>query len=847
MQAVRRHAVLAVIVACAYYVGANVGFMLRLPPTTPSLSWPPNTILTAVLLLTPPRYWAFYLLAALPAHLVAEMGLGWSLSFVLTLFVTNCSQALIAAVGVRLFSDAPARFDTLRRVTVFILAAGLAAPFLSSFLDATAVTVFLGEPYWAVWSRRFFSNVLTEIVLGPAIVIAVSAGPAWLRHASRARKAEAVAIAISLALATGWVFGMLSGAPVLIEGEAVVVIVLPMIFLATARFGTGGAALALLTTSLIAIWSSAHARGPFAGLPVSGGELVRELQILLIALAIPILCLAAVIAERRAAERALAEQLRLETVLARLSAALVHPSSEQIDLTMESAMRQIAETVAVDRAGLWREMSPEGAVERYVWNAPSSDPDLKGLAEGQFPWTTAQIRREEVVVFSRLEELPAAAAHDLPSFRRYGVRSALIVPVVVDTRVLAALSLVTASSERTWPKGIVQWLQLVAETFASALARKEAENALRASEQSKSAILASLTSAVAVLDGDGRIVDVNARWRRAEPPPVMCGVGDNLLDGFARSPSVDAVAAVPGILGVLRGERSEFALEYRCQATAGDPWYLVTAVPLEGVDGGAVVSCTDITERKRADLDAERRRHELAHFTRVSTLAQLAVSLAHEMNQPLTGILVNARAGLRLLDGAPPDVNEVKDILRDVIDDDKRAAEVIQRLRDLLRKGDPERVLLDLNVVVQDVAQLLVADAIIRNVTVTLELSPRAVLVTGDRVELQQVVLDLVLNAIDAVTEAAGRDRTVVVATGYTSSGTVQVVVRDSGPGLRPGSRDFIFQPLFTTKPKRLGMGLAIARSIVEDHGGVISAADNPAGGAVLHVALPAAVLATSG
>jgi two-component system, LuxR family, sensor kinase FixL len=452
----------------------------------------------------------------------------------------------------------------------------------------------------------------------------------------------------------------------------------------------------------------------------------------------------------------------------------------------------------------------------------------------------AQLRREDVVVFSRPDDLPAAAAHDVASYRRYGVRSALIVPVVAGPRVLAALSLVIASTERTWPEGIVQWLRLVAETFASALARKEAEEALRASEQSKSAILASLSSAVAVLDRDGRIVDVNARWRRAERPPVMCGVGENLLDGFARSPSVDAGAAVPGILGVLRGERSEFALEYRCQTSAGEPWYLVTAVPLEGVDGGAVVSCTDITERKRAELDAERSRHEMAHFTRVSTLAQLAVSLAHEMNQPLTGILVNARAGLRLLEGAPPDIDEVKEILRDVVDDDKRASEVIQRLRDLLRKGEPERVALDINVVVSDVVRLLAADAIIRNVTVTLELSPREVLVAGDRVELQQVVLDLVLNAMDAVAEGAGSARTIVVKT-EAASGTVHVVVRDTGTGLRPGSLDLIFEPLFTTKPKRLGMGLAIARSIVESHGGAISAADHPAGGAVVHVALPAA------
>src|SRR5439155_8105163 len=133
---VGRRGAAALLVAVGYYAGANLGFMLSLPAATPSVLWAPNTILTAALLLSPPRWWWLYLLAALPAHLAAQLGMAWPLPLVLALFVTNCSQALIAAVVTRRFSDAPARFDTLRRMVVFILAAGLAAPFLSSFLDA---------------------------------------------------------------------------------------------------------------------------------------------------------------------------------------------------------------------------------------------------------------------------------------------------------------------------------------------------------------------------------------------------------------------------------------------------------------------------------------------------------------------------------------------------------------------------------------------------------------------------------------------------------------------------------------------------------------------------------------
>ena len=140
----------ALAVSLGYYLGANLGLILRFPPATPSVMWLPNAILTATLLLTPPRRWWIFLLAALPAHLVAELGIIGEWPLVLALFVTNCSEALIAAVLVRRFSDAPGRFDTLHRVVAFVVGGGILAPFLSSFLDAGVVTALRGESYGAV-------------------------------------------------------------------------------------------------------------------------------------------------------------------------------------------------------------------------------------------------------------------------------------------------------------------------------------------------------------------------------------------------------------------------------------------------------------------------------------------------------------------------------------------------------------------------------------------------------------------------------------------------------------------------------------------------------------------------
>ena len=164
---------------------------------------------------------------------------------------------------------------------------------------------------------------------------------------------------------------------------------------------------------------------------------------------------------------------------------------------------------------------------------------------------------------------------------------------------------------------------------------------------------------------------------------------------------------------------------------------------------------------------------------------------------------------------------------------------MIQRLRELLRKGEPEFSTLDLHRLIRDVGKLVSSDAIIRNVSLTLDLGPGSPTVRGDRVQLQQVVLNLLINALDAVADCASGERSLVVRTRDTDVQTVHVSVEDTGPGLRSGTEALVFEPFYTTKPTGMGMGLAIARSIVEAHGGLVWASNNPIRGATFHVALP--------
>jgi two-component system sensor kinase FixL len=252
------------------------------------------------------------------------------------------------------------------------------------------------------------------------------------------------------------------------------------------------------------------------------------------------------------------------------------------------------------------------------------------------------------------------------------------------------------------------------------------------------------------------------------------------------------------------------------------------------------MSHQNITGRKRAELDAEQRRQELEHVSRVSTMGELAASIAHELNQPLTGVMTNAHAAVRYLAQDPPDLGEVREILSDIIEDDRRAGEVIRRLRTMLQKGviDPTEV--DANEVVSDVVMLLHSDAVLRNVTIEQELADCAVTVHGDRIQLQQVVLNLVVNAMDAMKGTPARERRVVIHTTAPDANTVMISVSDSGPGIDQDKLGRIFQPFFTTKREGLGMGLSIARTIVEAHGGMLWATNNPGRGASFLCRLPA-------
>jgi PAS domain S-box-containing protein len=375
---------------------------------------------------------------------------------------------------------------------------------------------------------------------------------------------------------------------------------------------------------------------------------------------------------------------------------------------------------------------------------------------------------------------------------------------------------------------------------------KTAQRALAESHALRSAIFGSLYGRVVAIDRAGVILAVNQSWSRLAEEHGSGGgsmsVGANYLEACRRAAAAgepDAGRAVEAVLAVLDGRADHAALEYACPLPSEVRWYEMTAEPFRRPEGGVVVAHVDITRRRQAEEEVRRQREELAHVLRVTTLGELAASLAHEINQPLSAILSNAQAGRRVLEAGSPGSPEVREALADIADDARRAAEVIGRLRALARKEVTERRPVDIDALIADVLRLLRADLQRRHIAVHVSRGEGVPAVLGDRVQLQQVVLNALVNACDAIDAASNDRRRITIETRESEPGWLEIAVSDTGIGLAAGDLEAIFEPFASSKPHGLGMGLAIGRSIVAAHGGRIWATGNAEGGLTLRVALP--------
>ncbi len=277
-------------------------------------------------------------------------------------------------------------------------------------------------------------------------------------------------------------------------------------------------------------------------------------------------------------------------------------------------------------------------------------------------------------------------------------------------------------------------------------------------------------------------------------------------------------------------------------------WLLARASPLRD-DNGQILRWyginTDIEDRRRAEDALHKTQAELAHVTRVTTMGELTASIAHEVNQPLAAIVTNGEACLRWLMRDVPDLDEVRSSVERMINDGRRASQVIARLRAMVRKNDPWQTNLSMNEVVNDVLLLVERELVKHRVTLKLDMEPSPPIILGDRVQMQQVVINLVINAIQAMSDVTDRPRVLSIRSRSEPSDTpnrsIILEVRDTGVGIDPSSIAQLFTAFHTTKADGMGMGLSICRSIVEAHGGRISVETGQERGACFVVRLPVA------
>ena len=430
-----------------------------------------------------------------------------------------------------------------------------------------------------------------------------------------------------------------------------------------------------------------------------------------------------------------------------------------------------------------------------------------------------------------------------------GIRSALAVPIVLGQDV-EGLLYVCSRTPRSFSDNDEVVLMRLADQAAAAIHNHrlfEAEQAARTQAQTSAQDFRDLVDTLdaIVVDADAETFQVTFVNHRAE---AILGYSrqewyadPNFWSNHVHPDDRDWAVA---LCTKATADGDDHVMQYRMLAADGRVLWVhdMVRVVVGRADGRRQLRSVmvDITERKQAELEAQQQRQLLTHLTRVATLGELSGALAHELSQPLTSILSNAQAAQRFLAREPVDLGEVRDILKDIVDDDRRAGAVIRRWRTLLRKGETQLHPLDLNDVANEVLRLAHSELIAHRVTVPAQLTPGLPAVRGDRVGLQQVLLNLIVNACDAMKLNEPAHRHLTVITGLDGAGAVQVSIADCGVGIPADKIERVFEPFFTTKEHGVGLGLAICRSIVAAHGGRMWATNNSDRGATFCFALSA-------
>ncbi len=568
----------------------------------------------------------------------------------------------------------------------------------------------------------------------------------------------------------------------------------------------------------------------------------------------------------------LEDMLRFERLLANLSAQFISLPSSEVDAAIDEALRRVVQALDLDRSTLSLFRSEDDVyygVHTWIRNEPL--PVSVGELSSKYPWLVSRIRSGEDIVFSSLDELPAQAHIDRASFERVGIRSHVSVALNVGGRIVGGVGFGMIRHQRTWPEDLLMQLRLVAEIIGNALARKRSQEAfeellgfenLRADIAATGLPLPDGEAGPAIerglqriaeflgldratlwnIESDGASLRPTRSWIAAGVPAPVIGIAVAMpwMSAKIRANEAVCIGNLDELPAEAKAEKEKLAA-LRTRSALMVPLnvggVIASALSLATIRGArewpnALVSRIRLLgEVFAAALQVENDRATLAHMARVSVLGQLSASIAHQLNQPLTAILTNAETAQRMLARDRIDIAELREISDDIVSESNRAADVIARLRALFKRSELQLQLVDLNALVQETLDLARTDLVLRQITPVADLSPSMPPVDGDRVQLQQVLLNLIVNAAEAMTGADGQ-RQLTIHTDM-SGADAKLSVSDSGPGIQPDKLKHVFEPFWSTKPGGMGMGLALCRSIIAAHGGSLTAGNHAGGGAI--------------
>ena len=774
----------ALLVFAGYYAGACLGLALTTVMSPASVLWVPGAVLFGALLVAPPQRWGPLIAAAIAAHFASAWRSGVPEAIVIGCLVSNLTQGVVGSLVVRrLIGGGAFSIGSLRCVVALIVAAVVAAV-VSSLMNSTFVSAVewksAGQT-WAGWPARMFASTLASLTIVPLMSAWAAERAPW-RSWDVPRQFEAALLALVLA---GLAYSVLEPSALPEVPPALLYLPFPLLLWSAMRLGPAPTTAFLALVSLLAVWGAAHGLRPFgAGI---GAESALTLHLFLACTALSVLILGAVFAERQAAMLDLGRSQR------RFAQAF-HANPSAVSMIASDGR-------VVDVNERWSRLfghSSERAVGATV--------ETLGLDVD--PADPASIR-------SRLAGA-AVEEHREMRVRDAGGRVRDVVMAMTQTRIDGELCSIVS--------------------FVDIGDRLDAEKALRASDQRFRFVLEATRDVVYDRDlaTGSTWVSRNGLAQFGYLPGVNEGVDLRPLvhpDDWARVTTRFSAAVRAGSVTC--------ETDYRLRRADGSYAHVhEQAFVVSDGDGRArrvIGVVTDITEQQQREELSRR----LSQASRLTAMGELAASIAHEINQPVSAILTNVDAAEMLLQEAAPPLDELRDVLADIRSDDLRVTDIIRHVRELATKRVMHFEVFDVNTLIGSVLRLAMPVAQRRGVQIDSALSTLPP-VRGDRIHIQQVVLNLLLNGLDALDEVPEAERRLRIATAHDGGEQVEITVADSGKGVDVSRRETIFESFHTTKKEGMGLGLSIARSVVQQHGGSIRVEDNAGGGALFRVKLRA-------